>query len=312
MKGLGPWLQAFPPHTLGNPGTTVMAQTNLANTFTLAQIISRAAGGTLLTLETQDAGDVSGTGAEMELYQNSATPAANNVPARWLGYGKDSGGNKTLYGGVAVVIGDTTNTSEDGYTSLLAVVAGSLAESLKAGDGVVVGGATGGFPGAGKVNSTGYKINNSDLIIPKVLIYQDQRANGTDGGDTVADTWTKRTCDDLVVNTTSIVPASSVFPIPAGKWLFLAFQTFYNNTSGYAGRIRNTTDNTTLGLSLTGDNTGFNINVPAIGYLDVASGTKNVELQYQSAIVVSNGLGLPVSPNAELEVYSTLAILQIG
>jgi hypothetical protein len=145
-----------------------------------------------------------------------------------------------------------------------------------------------------------------------VLIYQDQRANGTDGGSTTATTWTKRTCDDLVVDNSIASQASSVFTFPSGKWLLFGMQTFYNNTIGYAGRLRNTTDGANIALSHTGDNTGFNLVVPLIGYLDASGGSKNVEMQYMSGGVVSDGLGVARAPSTELEVYATFAALQIG
>lgn len=178
MKGLGSFLQWFPPHTLGNPGTTVIAQTNLANIFTLAQKISRATAGSLMALETQDAGVL---GAGYEGYHNSATPAANDTVVWLYGFGNDSGANKTFYGGFDVIISDPTNASEDGVSRMLAVIAGTTVAPLSAGDGVLLQGATGGFPGAGKVNATGYEVNGLELsnLNVQVITFQTHTADST-------------------------------------------------------------------------------------------------------------------------------------
>jgi hypothetical protein len=161
MKGLGPFLQWFPPHTLGNPGTTVMAQTNLANIFTLAQFISSANAGTLLSLETSNS-DATG-GANIDLYVNSATPAASDELSQINFFGKDSGANKTLFGALDCILLDPTNTSEDGFMRLLAMVAGTVVASLSAGDGVLIGSSTGSFPGANKINANAYKVAGVEL-----------------------------------------------------------------------------------------------------------------------------------------------------
>jgi hypothetical protein len=146
----------------------------------------------------------------------------------------------------------------------------------------------------------------------QVLIYQDQKTNGTGGGTPATGARTKRTCDDLVVNTTSISHSSSVFTVPVGKWLIFSSQTFYNVTGGYAHFIRNVTDGADIAKGHTGDNTGMNIVSPAFGYLDVTAGTKNVQLEYYSATAAANGLGLAVAPGSELEVYSTICFVKIG
>lgn len=153
---LGALDKVRPPHTLGNPGTSVVAYTDLANLFALAQTISLATAGSNLILKSQDAGTI---GPDLEFYHESATPAAADRTGRVLFYGRDSGANKTLYGAVFGFINDTTNLSEDGGVALSSIIAGVDTTELQAANGLIVGAATGGVPGAGKINATAYKVN---------------------------------------------------------------------------------------------------------------------------------------------------------
>lgn len=70
-------------------------------------------------------------GPILSLYRNSASPAASDVIGAVNFYGKDSGGNKTLYGQNTVAITDTTDGSEDADWYALAMVGGTLTTVLK-------------------------------------------------------------------------------------------------------------------------------------------------------------------------------------
>lgn len=146
----------------------------------------------------------------------------------------------------------------------------------------------------------------------RLMINQDRKANGTSGGTTVANAWTKLTCDDNVVNNiTSASENASVVTLPAGDYLFLGFRIFYNNTTGFKSRIQNTTDGTTVAQGFTQSITGANMTNVCIGFASI-SAAKNFEFQYMSAAVTTDGLGRAVAPSTEEEVYGTLVIIKIG
>jgi hypothetical protein len=82
-----------------------------ANTFTAVQAITVPSTGAALTITSTDAG--AGEGPVINLFRESASPAANDViPAIRFG-GRDSGGNSETYAGFFVVIVDPTAGSED-------------------------------------------------------------------------------------------------------------------------------------------------------------------------------------------------------
>jgi hypothetical protein len=58
-------------------------------------------------------------GPILELYQDSATPAANDVTSSINFYGEDSAGNKQLYGKISSIIQSPTSTSEGAYLDLI-------------------------------------------------------------------------------------------------------------------------------------------------------------------------------------------------
>lgn len=93
--------------------------------------ISSAAAGSLLTLTSTDAGATSGP--NLELYRNSATPAANDVLAVLYWYGKDSAANKQEYASTQVTIVDATSTSEDAVSEDYVTVGGARTAFLRRG-----------------------------------------------------------------------------------------------------------------------------------------------------------------------------------
>lgn len=69
--------------------------------------------------------DAGSTGAVLELYHDSASPATNDIIGKILFYGEDSASNKQLYGAIETYIDDTTSTSEDASLALSVVKAGT-------------------------------------------------------------------------------------------------------------------------------------------------------------------------------------------
>jgi hypothetical protein len=93
----------------------------------------------------------------------SADPAASDVIFDLLAQAKDSGGNTDTYGDIQHIITAPTATNEGSVWAFLTRVAGTLAERLRIGAGLYMQGATGGDPGAGKINATEVQMNGSPL-----------------------------------------------------------------------------------------------------------------------------------------------------
>jgi len=99
-----------------------------------------------------DAG--AGGGPFLLLNRESPTPAAADDLGFIVFNGRDSGGNETAYAAVSAAIIDPTNGSEDGQLLLRSIVAGTLTNTIRVGDGVQIG-APGAYMGAGTLNTAG-------------------------------------------------------------------------------------------------------------------------------------------------------------
>jgi len=78
--------------------------------------------------ETISSTDASATvGPTLDIYRNSASPAAADAIGEITLSGKDSGGTKTTYAAIRGAISDPTDASEDGQLLFRLMVAGSLA-----------------------------------------------------------------------------------------------------------------------------------------------------------------------------------------
>jgi hypothetical protein len=94
---------------------------------TLMAHLANADFGVSVSLTSTDAGT---DGPNLDLYHNSATPAAVDQVASISFNGNDAGGNKTEYARVRAFITDTTGGSEDGIISFATMKAGTLVETL--------------------------------------------------------------------------------------------------------------------------------------------------------------------------------------
>lgn len=81
-----------------------------------------------LNVESLSAG---ATGSNIDLYHNSASPAANDVMGTLNFFGKDSGGNKTTFGQIVSAPTSVTDTFETGKVSVFVQSSGSLLESAR-------------------------------------------------------------------------------------------------------------------------------------------------------------------------------------
>jgi hypothetical protein len=111
------------------------------------------AGGFTGTLTSTDSG--AGSGPTLELFRDSASPAAADEIGQVDFTGRSSTGVKRTYAFVDGIIDDPTNASEDAQLRLVTMVAGALQAALTAKAGVLIGNPTGGDKGAGTLNASG-------------------------------------------------------------------------------------------------------------------------------------------------------------
>lgn len=121
---------------LQNSGVTIDDNNTIRSALSVA--------GTILDLQSTDAGV--GSGPNVDLYRNSASPAASDFLSQVVFYGNDSGGNKTAYAEITAQIADPTNGSEDGTFYIATNVAGVYAIRL-----LIAGGALT-YSGAATIN----------------------------------------------------------------------------------------------------------------------------------------------------------------
>jgi hypothetical protein len=132
-----------------------------ANTWSSAQTVSLSATGTALTLYTADPG---AAGVDLNIYQDSASPAANDIIGRHVWTGRDSAANFQVYGYIQGIINDPTSTSEDFSFQWVTMQAGSFVVAATLGLGYQLGSPTGGDKGTGTLNAAvGYYVNNVKL-----------------------------------------------------------------------------------------------------------------------------------------------------
>jgi hypothetical protein len=157
----------------GTDWITLFTINETANTISFA--------GSGVTLTSTDA--AAAAGPTIDLYRNSATPAASDEIGEIKFSGEDSAGNTDVYARVFGSIVDPTSTSEDGRLNIATKIAGTEATRGYVGHGLVMGGATGGDKGAGSVNVESLFINGASAptaALLKGFISGWGYANGTD------------------------------------------------------------------------------------------------------------------------------------
>lgn len=280
------------------------AKTGAANTFTADQ-----------TIQSTDAG--ASSGPQLIIDRFSASPAANDLLGVTTYRGRDSAGNSTQYVQTYAKLIDPVDASEDAQFVVQCLNGASAVAVATFGQGVQIGAPTGGDPGAGKLNATelqqGGVAVQTKLHVAKLV---DSKTSGTNGGTSVADTWTKHTLTEETDADAIVSVASSVFTLGAGTYIMDFAGSFSGGSSDSdaALRIQNTTDASTAGRS-TNSGTMFaaDENNTVIGTCIVTiAGAKNFELQYYHTVAVTNvGLGSPLS-SGENEIYAWVKILKIA
>jgi hypothetical protein len=149
-----------------------------------------------------------------------------------------------------------------------------------------------------------------------IAIFNETQANGTNGGATVANAWTKRTLNTTNVNNIAGASiATSVITLPAGTFKVNASAPFYAGSGPLDGsklRLQNTTAATTeiIGQSMYLGLVAQTASITLGGVFTLAT-SSNLELQYYVKSVQGNGLGQSSSTGVS-EVYANIEITRIA
>jgi hypothetical protein len=78
--------------------------------------------------------DAGAAGPTVQIYANSASPAAADTVGIYSAYGEDDGGGTQVYGSMSVAISDVAAGTEDGTVRILPTIAGTATTAAKFGD----------------------------------------------------------------------------------------------------------------------------------------------------------------------------------
>ena len=166
-------------------------------------------------------------------------------------------------------------------------------------------------------SQTQTNFNNVNNIIGSVVIFADEKANGTAGGTNVAATWNTRNITNIISQ--SLASGASVgsnsFTLPIGKWLIEASAPAYRVNS-HKIRIVDTALNTiAIGTSENaGTSTYYAVQNRSTAYAieTISTGTKTYNIQHwtQTANAV-DGLGEPTIAGVN-EIYTLVKCTRIG
>lgn len=109
-------------------------------------------------------------GPDFDLIRESVSPAAADILGALRYRFRDSANNLDVGAKVVATLLDPTSTSEDVALELWTVVAGTLAKRVDIRNGLILGSASGGDPGDGKINAKGYLIDGAPL--PQKIVAQ--------------------------------------------------------------------------------------------------------------------------------------------
>jgi hypothetical protein len=151
-------------------------------------------------------------------------------------------------------------------------------------------------------------------IANQIAIFNETQASGTQGGASVATTFTKRTLNTTVTNSvTGASIASSVITLTAGTYRVSAISP-YHQVSMVAIRLRNTTDGTTA-IAGVNNYVGPSSTAGCYAQFDgvvTITATKNFEVQYYCVTAqATNGLGVALNSGSS-EIYTQITIQRIA
>lgn len=259
-----------------------------------------------------DAG--AGVAPELKLLRRSASPAANDILAQlgFYGYNTATSPTDVLDAAIRAYFIDTATGTVDVGVRILAMVAGALATAVDISDGVILGGAAGGFPGLGKINVKGLEVEGVDifsLVGEDYAQFQHTATNGGNGGSSLATTWTKRTMVEQKDEASFAGVAASVITLPAGKYRARLQGVFGGGGPvGAQMRLRDTTNSSTkLLTSPAGGVFANGDNALVAGYDEwTATGEYTYQVEYYVKVAKSTtGLGEPTQ-SGEKEVFAQL------
>ncbi|MCU0986708.1 MAG: hypothetical protein MUC89_17515 [Acetobacteraceae bacterium] len=159
------------------PDLTAFARRDTAQTFTANQTIAATAAGTLLELRSTDDGAAA---AGLLLHRQSPTPAANDELMDITIAGRDDASTFRSFAVLRGLLRNPAAAVAEGELVALVRLAGALTQALAIRNGLVLGGATGGFQGTGTINATGYFINGTAAA--QVLRWQSPNITPVLGG----------------------------------------------------------------------------------------------------------------------------------
>lgn len=318
MKVLGAASRVYPPRTIGAGPTMNVAYKDLANIFTAAQETSKATSGVIQTFGCTE-NSASAQIVDYYRHRNGADGQDGDDLTELQFNGNDDGTpTKTKYARLFAEIVDSGVGSMDGRLNLGTMRGGSNVDWVLESGTLAYQGLT--TPTvAGGLNVAALSIANVlQLGNLQYAIWQDQKAAGTDGGTPVADAWTKRTCDDEVVNTIGgLTEAASVFTFATnGTYLLVASAPFLNTgaVGGAQLRWRNTTAGTTVALSSIAYTAATGTDDTCILFaIFTVSGSTNFEIQYYIDQANTPGLGTGnIAASAEVAVFAQALFLRIA
>lgn len=133
--------------------------------------------------------DNGAVGAKMTSLHDSTTPAAADVIWEHTATSKDSAANTDTMAQDRVVINDPTSGSEDSVWERFTRIAGTLARRFSVGGGLWMEGATGGDPGAGKINAV--EVQKNGAVLGLTSATAQATTSGTNKDFTIP-AWAKR------------------------------------------------------------------------------------------------------------------------
>lgn len=293
-------------------GTLALTGTQTINTTAANPLsITTTQPGTITTLTSTDASAVGGP--DIDSFRDSVSPGAGDDLGSLIFNGRDSAAAKTRYAGILAEIIDPTNGSEDGALNFDTMRAGSSVQWQMESGTLRYQGLT--LPTvAGGINVAQLLLNNVEITGSiQVIIVQDQKPSGTNGGSSVAGAYATRTLNTTVVNTiTGASLAADQVTLPAGTYLILAVAPGYA-TGDFKAKIRNVTDTTNVGFGTSAvvGISGLEVVSIVFGATTIAS-PKAFDIQMRPSLSqATNGLGIAVS-FGDVEVYSQFAALKIA
>lgn len=290
-------------------GNWVCVSYQRASGGTLTPVVLSAAAGTLFTFESQDPGAASGP--DIDLYRNSASPAASDLLASLLFNGKDSAAAKKQYAAIRATVVSPTAGAEASDLALRSIVAGTLADRMHVRGGAYMEGATGGDPGAGKFNATELQVNGKSVTA--ILHLQDQKPSGTAGGAFTSGAWQTRTLNTKVADEIGSTLSSNQFTLPAGTYEIRAMVPGFRCVS-HKAKLYNVTDasDVLIGSATIAEPTVNVMSTSLIAGRFTLAGSKTLAIQHQcSSTRATDGFG-SAAGFSSIEIYSDVIIRRVA